>query len=154
MNFRVGRGAYLVGAIRGTLRESAIVGAGPLTLGYNSASNLTINRILRDVDPLVRGKIGDVGWASIIAQMGLAGAFSLIWLLARILGFALHCFSQTREEEYRAMFLGLAGATVGFFVLGFASSPFESRYPAFYYWVLTGVVMGIRPLVLQTGKKT
>lgn len=155
----VARVHILSSVISGTLDVSPLIGGGPLTIGYNSVASPTTIQILKDLHPSQYGRVGDVGWAAIMAQFGFVGVLLLMWLLVSIFTTAIRAFGHHQEEWKRGIFLGLAGTVVAFFVWGFASSPFESRYPAFYFWLIVGTVLAlnnhsIRPRKSQTDHKS
>lgn len=141
------RGYVLVTVSLATLGSAPILGLGPGSFGSSFAGAAGPTGVLAlGLDPLASNFIGDVGWVSVLGQVGLLGVGCLLWVLAILIRSALStgCPMMAR--------LGGVGVAAVLGVGMFASMPITYKSTSSLMWIVYGLVALCAAADLTSGK--
>jgi len=135
------------------LREYPWLGLGPGTIGSIATGGGTLSPgfypeyshedwlYVADVgSPDSLGYLHDVGWVSILAQVGVLGLAAYAWIIIELLRTSLHCYRNSTEAFARGLALGYVGLLVATILGNFAIFYFSLRAVSMYVWLVGGLV--------------
>ncbi len=136
------RGYVMTVVTRSVFTESPLLGVGPGSFGSSYSSDLGPIGVRRlGLDVVSSRYVGDVGWVSLFAQVGIVGlgaVLSTVVLALRVF------FDRLRSVEDRCLAY-LFAAVVGLGML--ASTPLAYKSVSSLIWVIYGIVLVARPEV-------
>jgi hypothetical protein len=132
-------------------------GFGPGTMG-SLVTNLQegVSRLDQIGNPKKLLIIGDVGWITLMGQMGLLGVGLLVWVLVILFRESLWSYRNSNQFWLRSFSLGLCGYIIALVAMNFFSLAFEARVSSAYFWILAGCVMKCAPkekILLSQGQQ-
>lgn len=77
-----------------------------------------------------------------LGETGILGFLAYGWILATILVVIFRSFTNVGDSVLYAFLVGFAGAVVGLLVNAVYIDVFEASKVAFFFWALTGIVLG------------
>lgn len=89
----------------------------------------------------------DVGWASILTQIGLLGTAAYLWMIVELARTALRVFLRTADSFTRGLSAGYVALVAAVVLSNFAVFSLSLRAVSMYLWLLGGLVttLYIRP---------
>jgi hypothetical protein len=127
------------------LSQSPVLGLGPGTFG--SALTLMPGEALyqklgmsRDYATLFAA---DSNWTTIMAQTGLLGLCCFLFVVFGMAAYSVRALRRTSDPVLRGLCLAQVGLTALLVVAGFFGPFFESRHTSFYFWAVSGMVVGL-----------
>ncbi len=146
------------------LRDYPWLGLGPGTIGSIATGGGTLSPgfypeyshedwlYVADVgSPTSLGYLHDVGWVSILAQVGVLGLAAYAWIILELLRTSLHCYRNGMEPFVRGLALGYIGLLVATVLGNFAIFYLSLRAVSMYFWLVAGL---ITTLYLRLPSKT
>jgi len=119
-----------------------LIGYGPGTMGsLLSKLEEGVSRLGELGDPKQLFIVGDVGWISLMGQVGVLGLALFVWLIIALFRATLLSYHKTNHFWVKSLTLGLLGYVMAMVVMNFFGSPFETRVNSAYFWILSGVVL-------------
>jgi len=138
------------------LREYPLLGLGPGTVGSTATGGGTNSPGLypehSHIDWLDVTDVGrldslrflhDVGWASILAQVGVLGLAAFLWAMLELARAALCCFAGSKDLFVRGLSAGYVGLLAAVIVGNLAVFSLSFRAVSLYVWLLGGLVATI-----------
>jgi len=135
------------------LREYTWLGLGPGTIGSIATGGGTNSPGLipeyshedwLDVSQVGRASslrfMHDVGWVSILAQVGLLGLGAYLWILAELARTALRCYRASADPFVRGLSIGYIALVAAVIVGNFATFSLTFRAISMYVWLFGAVV--------------
>jgi hypothetical protein len=128
-------------------------------LGAGTVASLVSNYLedssrLEEIgDPRTFYILGDVGWVSLMAQVGILGALCFIWLIWRLLKVSYNNFRNLENQTLRGLNLGFIACAIALIVENFFSASFQVRANSIYFWIMAGMVVKFSYQNLNRAKK-
>jgi hypothetical protein len=157
------------------LREYTWLGMGPGTMGSIATGGGTNSPGLipehSHEDWLYVSDVGraaslrflhDVGWTSILAQVGILGLAAFLWALLELTRLAMRCFTRSEDPFVRGLSAGYVGLMAAVVVGNLAVFSLSLRAVSMYVWLLGGLIttlyvrdcVGLAPADHNTGEAT
>jgi hypothetical protein len=86
------------------------------------------------------GYLHDVGWVSILAQVGVLGTVAYAWIIIEVLRVSLYCYRNSTEPFARGLALGYVGLLLATVLANFAIFYLSLRAVSMYFWLLAGLI--------------
>ena len=135
------------------LREHTWLGVGPGTMGSIATGAGTNNPGLLpeyshedwlDISEVGRAAslsfLHDVGWVSILTQIGLLGTVAYLWMICELMRTALRVFAGTDDPFLRGLSAGYVALAVAVALSNFAVFSFSLRAVSMYLWLFGGML--------------
>ena len=135
------------------LREYTWLGMGPGTMGSIATGGGTNSPGLMpeyshedwlDVSDVGRAAslrfLHDVGWTSILAQVGILGLAAFLWALLELARIAMRCFMGSNDPFLRGLSAGYIGLIAAVVVGNLAVFSLSLRAVSMYVWLLGGLL--------------
>ena len=135
------------------LREFTWLGMGPGTMGSVATGGGTNSPGLLpdyshedwlDVSQVGRAAslrfLHDVGWASILAQVGVLGLVAYVWIICELVRTALRLFVRSTDPFMRGLSAGYVALVVAVALSNFAVFSLSLRAVSMYVWLLGGML--------------
>jgi putative inorganic carbon (HCO3(-)) transporter len=135
------------------LRDYTWLGLGPGTIGSTATGGGTKSPGLlpeySHVDWLDVSEVGraesltllhDVGWASILAQMGVLGLLAFVWVVVELGVVAFRCYVTSSDRFLRGFSLGYVALLAAVVLANFAMFAFSYRGISMYVWLFGGML--------------
>lgn len=125
--------------------QAPVFGLGPGTFG--SALTLIpgedLYKSLGMNAEYARAFAADSNWTTILAQTGLVGLVCFLFVVFGMSTYSVRTFRRASDPLLKGLCLAQIGLTTLMVAAGFFGPFFESRYTSFYYWAISGMVVGL-----------
>lgn len=145
ISLRAGRGYSYLSIVPAVLKVNPVWGLGPgmIASDVSNLVNLDTSRVSAQLqldNPNGLRYLGDAGFATIVAQVGLMGLVGIILLFVQLFrsGFSL---LMNANPIWRPMAIGYIIVLVMMLVFNLVSFSFIYRVPSFYFWMLSAFIV-------------
>ncbi|TDB39809.1 MAG: hypothetical protein D9V44_02355 [Actinobacteria bacterium] len=130
------RGYVVTSVASAVLKRAPLIGVGPGSMGSSYGSLLgPVGVSVLGLNQASARFVGDVGWVSVLAQVGVFGVLSLVWLCRRVLQ------AMSRPGVLSHTILEGTGVLAVLIIGMSASSLLTYKGPSSVLWVLYGLVI-------------
>ena len=136
-----GRAYSYLSIVPAVLRISPVVGLGPGMIASDVSNLIAVSDIAEQLkldNPNALRYLGDAGFATIIAQLGLLGFIAIVLVLIQLFRTS---FQTLKYLDHRTLTVGYIMILVMMIIFNLASFAFIYRVPGYYFWMFSAFIV-------------